>query len=86
MLVVDLFFFFEFDFEFLFDFLDLVDFLVEELFLFSEFFFEVEQVGMSGDFLVDFFDDFFSLSVLKDHSSHLNVELVVNFSLHTLIH
>ncbi len=42
VLVVDFFFFFELDFDFFFDFLDLVEFLIEELFLFSEFFLQVE--------------------------------------------
>lgn len=41
---------------------------------------------MGGYFFIYFFYDLLSLSVFKDHSPHFNVELVVNFSLHTLVH
>lgn len=32
------------------------------------------------------FEDLISLTSLKDHSPHLHVELVVNFSLHFFVH
>ena len=41
---------------------------------------------MSSYFFIDFFNDFLSLSVFKDHSSHFDIKFIVNFSFHALVH
>ena len=41
---------------------------------------------MSGDFLIDFFNDFLSLPIFQYHSSHFDVKFVIDFSFHALIH
>lgn len=86
VLVVGLPFFIELNLKPLFGFLYLIGFFLVEFLLLSEFFLKIEQIGVCGDSFVDFLDDFFGLSILEDHSPHLNVELVVDFRLHTLVH
>lgn len=67
-------------------FFNFFDFIFIEFFLFSQFIFKIKQVSMSGDFLIDFFNNFLSLSIFKNHSSHFNVKFVVDFSFHALVH
>ena len=41
---------------------------------------------MSGDFFIYFFYNLLCFSVLKYHSSHLNIKFVINLSFHALVH
>lgn len=55
-------------------------------FFLSKFGIEIENICIPINLLIDFFQQFLSLFVFQNHSSHFNIEFLVYLVLHSLIH